>query len=97
LFLSFIIAIRWINHDNKPVIDAEYLEHKLLNYVTSTADGKSFPGHHQQQRQQPAVGNSPQIRDQRSAERTSRYDSTYVGQEYDGLHTFQGQSKKLRT
>ena len=93
MFLSFIIAIRWINHDNKPVIDAD----KLLNYVTSTADGKSFPGHHQQQRQQPAVGHSPQIRDQRSAERTSRYDSTYVGQEYDGLHTFQGQSKRLRT
>jgi hypothetical protein len=50
---------------------------------------KSSPGHHHhQQRQQPAVGHSPQIRDQRSAERTSRYDFTYVGQEYDGLPYF---------
>ncbi|HEY6165229.1 MAG TPA: hypothetical protein VIW25_09975 [Nitrososphaeraceae archaeon] len=56
---SFIIAIRWINHDNKLVIDAECLEHKLLNYVTSTADGESSPGHHQQQRQQLQLATLP--------------------------------------
>jgi hypothetical protein len=36
------------------------------------------------------------IRDQRSAGGTSRYDFTYVGQEYDGLHTFQGHDYQLR-
>ena len=33
-----------LNHENKLVINAEYLERKLLNYVTSIVDGKSSPG-----------------------------------------------------
>ncbi|MGB7637124.1 MAG: hypothetical protein WBL88_06080 [Nitrososphaeraceae archaeon] len=35
-----------LNHENKLVINAEYLERKLLNYVTRIVDGKSSPGHH---------------------------------------------------
>jgi hypothetical protein len=44
--LYYCYSMVKLNHVNKLVINAEYLERKLLNYVTSIVDGKSSPGHH---------------------------------------------------